>query len=119
MFLVLFCSQKFDSCVSDGRTDRPTDIPLIKMCERICILFYSILFAALQKPSQTKPCSFVENKNSKQTADVSLSTLKTRKNKTIAEDTVHRPRGKKVCLACGYTLHYDGFCHYPMKEFIK
>ena len=117
MFLVLFCSQKFDSCVSDGRTDGRTDRPTDGHTSYKDVGTH--LYSILQKPSQPKPCSFVENKNSKQTADVSLSTLKTRKNKTIAEDTVHRPRGKKVCLACGYTLHYDGFCHYPMKEFIK
>ena len=102
MFLVLFCSQKFDSCVSDGRTDRPTDIPLIKMWKRICILFYSILFAVLLKPSQPKPWSFVEKKNSKQMADVSLSKLKTRKNKnkwTLALGHGPSSSGKKKCVS--------------------
>ena len=52
MFLVLFCSQKFDSCVSDGRTDGHTSYKDVGT-HLYSMLFYSVCRTAIAKSAKT------------------------------------------------------------------
>ena len=66
MNLVLFCSQKFDSCVTGGRTDRPTDIPSYRNVKThlFSILFFSRSRTAIAESAKTDVFCW---KNSKKT----------------------------------------------------